>query len=204
VKKTNILAFPRVVLGAIAIFFYVGVEVIAGDTIGLYGEHLHLDNFATLTSYTMIFMVIGYALGVGLIPRYISQEKALLLSALAGIAFTVAILTSSQENHSVATLLWGWSGIATLPNSVTFVALLGLANALVWPTVWPLALDGLGKYTAQGSALLIMGIAGGALLPIVYGQFSEMFDMQFGYVVLFVGYGFILYYAVSGYKKVQW
>ena len=101
--------------------------------------------------------------------------------------------------------LWGWSGIATLPNSLTFVALLGLANALVWPTIWPLALEGLGKFTAQGSALLIMGIAGGALLPLLFGKVAHFGgDMQFAYAIGVPCYAFILYYAFKGHKITKW
>ncbi len=74
--KGSITHFPQVVLGAVALFAYVGVEVIAGDTIGLYGESLGVNNFASLTSYTMVFMVFGYIIGVTCIPKYISQEKA--------------------------------------------------------------------------------------------------------------------------------
>jgi fucose permease len=201
----SILAFPQVILGAIAIFFYVGIEVIAGDTIGLYGQSLGVNNFAGLTSYTMVFMVIGYIIGVTCIPKYISQERALLGSAIAGVLCTLGVLFSSVESTWIADVLWGWTGIATIPNTVTFVALMGLAHALVWPAVWPLALSGLGKYTAQGSALLIMGIAGGAILPLAFGQIAHVNDnTAMGYVMGFVCYGYLFYYGLFGHKKRSW
>ncbi|MDU0113882.1 sugar MFS transporter [Psychrosphaera aquimarina] len=201
----SIMSFPQVVLGAIAIFFYVGIEVIAGDTIGLYGQSLEVANFAGLTSYTMVFMVIGYVIGVTCIPKYISQQQALLGSAIAGILCVIGVLTSSTESTAIADVLWGWTGIAVIPNTVTFVALLGLAHALVWPAVWPLALMGLGKHTAQGSALLIMGIAGGAILPLVFGQIAHVTnDTSLGYIVGFLCYGYILYYGLVGHKKRTW
>lgn len=201
----SIMSFPHTVLGAVAIFFYVGIEVIAGDTIGLYGQALDVENFASLTSYTMVFMVIGYVIGVTCIPRYISQQQALLGSALAGILCVVGVLTASIDSHAIANVLWGWTGIATIPDSVTFVALLGLAHALVWPAVWPLALSGLGKYTAQGSALMIMGIAGGAILPLAFGQIAHVTeDTSLGYLVGFICYGYLLYYGLIGHKKKSW
>lgn len=201
----SILAFPQVVLGAIAIFFYVGIEVIAGDTIGLYGQALGVNNFAGLTSYTMVFMVIGYIIGVTCIPKYISQEQALLGSAIAGALCIVGVLFGSTESTLIADILWGWTGIAVIPDTVTFVALLGLAHALVWPAVWPLALMGLGKYTAQGSALLIMGIAGGAILPLAFGQIAHVSDnTALGYLVGFVCYGYLFYYGLMGHKKRSW
>ena len=184
--KTNILAYPQVILGAIALFFYVGIEVIAGDTIGLYGASLGLENYTMFTSITMVFMVIGYTLGIFLIPKFLSQEKALLLSALFGILFLVGVLSTD--------------GVTSL----FFVATLGLSNALIWPTIWPLALDGLGKHTAQGSAMLIMGIAGGAVLPLLFGKIADMSSIEYGYTLGFVSYGFILYYALSAHKKKSW
>lgn len=203
--QTSVLHFPRLVLGAIALFAYVGIEVIAGDTIGLYGQHLGIEGFASLTSYTMLFMVIGYTIGVVSIPRLLSQEQALAGSAFLGLLFIVGILMSSDEQHDIAMMLWGWSGVPTLPNSLTFVALLGLANALVWPAIWPLALQGLGKFTAQGSALLIMAISGGALLPLLFGKIAQLSgDIQIAYGLGTIAYLFILYYALKGHKIEQW
>ncbi|GAA4872837.1 sugar MFS transporter [Ferrimonas pelagia] len=204
-EKGSITQFPQVVLGAVALFAYVGIEVIAGDTIGLYGAGLGVQNFASLTSYTMVCMVIGYLIGVTCIPRYLSQETALLGSAIAGILCVLGVVFSSSDSTAMADLLWGWSGIPVIPNTVTFVALMGLAHALVWPSIWPLALEGLGKYTAQGSALLIMGISGGAILPLVFGKVAHFSgDTQLAYWVGLPCYLFILFYAVKGHKLRNW
>lgn len=202
---SNIWQFPRVVLGAVALFFYVGIEVIAGDTIGLYAQSLGVVNATALTSYTMVFMVFGYLVGVAFIPKFLSQEKALIGSAILGIVFLFGVSFSSTISHDIAQFLWGWSDIPTLPNSVTFIALLGFANALVWPTIWPLALEGLGRHTAKGSALLIMAIAGGAVLPLVFGKVSQISgDMQMSYLVGIVCYIFILIYALRWHKRTSW
>ncbi|MDC8773839.1 sugar MFS transporter [Roseateles albus] len=204
VDRFGVFQFPQVVLGALALFAYVGVEVIAGDTIGLYGQTLGVKNFAVLTSYTMGFMVLGYCLGVLTIPKLMSQKAALLMSALSGIAFTAGIITSSSTDTSLSQALLGWAGVPVVPNTVMFLALLGFANALVWPSLWPLALEGLGKYTAAGSALLIMGIAGGALLPMLYGHFSDAGNSQAAYWVMLPCYGMILFYALVGHKMRRW
>jgi fucose permease len=204
-ENQSIFAFAHVVLGAVALFFYVGIEVIAGDTIGLYAQSLGVQNATALTSYTMFFMVLAYILGVLLIPKYLSQERALILSALGGILLTLGIVFSSPDSFVVSEILWGWSGVATLPDSVAFIAILGFANALVWPTIWPLALEGLGKNTAKGSALLIMAIAGGAILPLVFGKLSEIAaDMQLAYSLGIVCYVFILLYALKWHKIRAW
>ena len=203
--KDSIFHFPRVVLGAIALFFYVGIEVIAGDTIGLYAQGLGVQNATALTSYTMVFMVFGYFIGIAFIPKLLSQEKALIGSALGGILLLLGVAFSSSTSHAISEILWGWSGVPTLPDTVAFVALLGLTNALVWPTIWPLALEGLGKYTAKGSALLIMAIAGGAILPLVFGKIAQVSgDMQMSYLVGIVCYIFILMYAFRWHKITSW
>ena len=204
-KKSSIFKFPRLILGVVALFFYVGIEVIAGDTIGLYGLALGVDNYTALTSYTMVFMVLGYLVGVAFIPKYLSQQAALIGSALLGMLFLFGVVYSGADNSSISEVLWGWSGIQTLPNTVSFVALLGFANALVWPTIWPLALEGLGKYTAQGSALLIMAIAGGAILPLIFGRIAFISgDMQSTYLMGMICYAFILMYAFKWHKITSW
>lgn len=199
--EKSALRLPHVILGALTLFFYVGVEVIAGDTIGLFGKESGVANFGQLTSYTMAFMVLGYTLGLLAIPRLISQQTALQLSALLGVLFAILVLTSSIESRSVAELLYGWTPIPLLPNAVFFVALFGLSNALVWPAVWPLALQDLSKaQTGTASALLIMGIAGGALLPLLYGALADSRDLQSAYWIMIPCYLFILFYAVKGHK----
>jgi len=194
--NASIFTYPRVVLGAVALFFYVGMEVIAGDTIGLYGQSLGVLNATSLTSYTMAFMVCGYIVGVVFIPKYLSQEKALIGSSLLGIVLLFGVAFSSTSNHWI---------ISTLPNSIFFVALLGFANALVWPTIWPLALKDLGKHTPKASALLIMAISGGALIPLVFGKIAQISqNMQISYLFGIICYLFILIYALKWHKMKSW
>lgn len=204
-EKLGVLQFPQLVLGTIALFLYVGVEVIAGDTIGLYGRHLGVNNFGSLTSYTMAFMVLGYIVGVTCIPKYLSQANALLLSAVAGFVFVAGVMFSSPTDAGISQILFAWAGVPAIPNTVLFLALLGFANALVWPAIWPLALEGLGKYTSTGSALLIMGIAGGALLPLLYGHLAHSSgNSQIAYWIMLPCYAFILFYALKGHKLRSW
>lgn len=193
----SVFRIPQVLFGVIALFFYVGIEVIAGDTIGLYAQKIGMEGATVLTSYTMVFMVLGYIVGVVAIPKLLSQRLALLLTSLLGMVFVVEVVFGSKESEVVSQMLWGWSGIATLPDTITFVALLGFANALVWPTIWPLVLDGLGKHTAKASALLIMAIAGGALLPLLFGKIAQYSSMQEAYLVGMVCYGVIVLYALA-------
>lgn len=186
----TVLSFPNLVLGVAALFLYVGAEVIAGDTIGVYAETqgVPLSEAKHLTSYTLICMVVGYVIGIALIPRFITQAKALQASALVGLAGTVAAVT-----------IQGYG-------SVLCIALLGLANALVWPAIWPLAIDGLGRHTKTASALLIMAIAGGALLPLAYGALADAprFGPQLAYLILIPCYLFIGWYSLRGWRLRSW
>lgn len=199
-KQTSLFAFPHLILGALTLFVYVGVEVIAGDTIGLFGSNLGVANATTLTSFTMAFMVIGYICGLILIPRIMTERQALIGSAVIGIFLSIAVVFSSTSSTALSEFLWGWMGIGAVPDTITFIALLGFANAIVWPAVWPLALKGLGQLTAKASALLIMGIAGGAILPLVYGGLSTVIGQQSAYWMMLPCYLFILYYAIWGCK----
>ena len=202
----GVLRHPRLVLGAVTLFFYVGAEVVAGDTIALFGRDLGVVRFAGLTAYTMAFMMCGYALGVVAIPRWISQERALVVSAALGIVLSFLVLIGNVESDRLWTATMAWTGIPAVPDAVLFVALFGLANALVWPAVWPMALRGLDRNeTGTGSALLIMGIAGGAIVPLIFGALTESSaDPRMGYSVMLPCYLFILYYALAGHKLGQW
>ncbi|WP_224998275.1 sugar MFS transporter [Cesiribacter sp. SM1] len=183
--KKSIFGFPHLLMGAFTMFLYVGVEVMAVDTIIAYGaaQNIDLSTAKFFATSTLLAMVLGYLIGIVAMPKYISQERAMQISALAGIAFTV-----------VAIFTWGYI-------SVLFIALLGLANALVFPAIWPLALADLGRFTKVGSSLLIMGIAGGAVIPLVYGYLADLWDPQQAYWVMVPCYLFIWYYAAIGHKK---
>jgi fucose permease len=182
--RKRILDFPHLLAGVVALFFYVGAEVIAGDTIIRYGISLGIEisTAKAFTSYTLISMVAGYIIGIILIPKYITQRAALLYSGVAGVLFTLgAVFTQGTT-------------------SVFFIAILGLANALVWPAIWPLAIHNLGSFIKTGSALLIMAIAGGALLPLVWGKLADLWGAQQAYWMLIPSYLIIIYYATLGYK----
>jgi glucose/galactose transporter len=207
-SKTSIFQFPQLVLGVLAIFVYVGVEVIAVDTIINYGKSqgftFELSKY--FASYTLAAMVLGYIIGIVAIPKYLKQETALMISALLGILFSIlAIITAGMPYQtSISVDFSGYPMVFPFDLSVFFIALLGLANAIMWPAIWPLAIDGLGRFTKIGSSLLIMGIAGGALLPLLYGRLVDLFSPHQAYWILVPCYIIIFYYAFSGHKIRTW
>ena len=204
-RKTSIWQFPHLILGVVALFFYVGVEVIAGDTIIRYGQSLGIpmESAKYFTSLTMLGMIIGYLMGIILIPKYLKQGNALKICTILGVIFSLgAIFTPADKVFTMPfiDLVTFKSLQLVLPVTVLFVALLGIANSLVWPAMWPLALDGLGKFTKTASAMLIMAIAGGAILPLVYGKLAVSFSTQTAYWICVPSYLVIMYYAFFGYK----
>lgn len=183
-NKTSAFQFPHLLLGVLTLFLYVGVEVIAGDTIISYGasQDIPLSTAKFFTTCTLVAMIVGYIAGIICIPKYFKQEFALKVSAILGVIFSI-----------VAVVTHGYT-------SVLFIALLGLANSLMWPAIWPLAIADLGRFTKVGASLLIMAIAGGALLPLLYGRLSDVLNPQHAYFILIPCYLFILYYAAFGNK----
>jgi len=195
--KTSIFQFPNLILGAIGIFLHVGTQVIAIDTIiGYAGSmNIQLMEAKVFPSYTLFVTICGYILGIICIPRFISQVNALRLCTLLGTLFTLLIIFT----QGTVTFLGHQADI-----SIWFIVLLGLANSLVWAGLWPLALDGLGKFTKLGASIMIMGLCGNAIMPLFYGYFADLYDLQQAYWVLFPCYLYLVFYAMYGHKIRSW
>ncbi len=210
--------YPQLVLGVITLALYVAVEVVAGDTIGGFGKQLGVygengDFYLKLTSFTMTFMVIGYIIGITLIPKYISQVNALKFSGILGILLVLLIVLIPA---STTIQLFG---MPQIPLVIILVAILGLANALCWPAIWPMALEGIGGYTKIGGAILVMGIIGGAIYPLIYGTIADSINTsnisagieataksgnQLAYLILIPAYLMITFYAFKGHTYRSW
>ncbi|WP_461099359.1 sugar MFS transporter [Spirosoma luteolum] len=187
-EHSSVWQYPNLVLGVLALFCYVGAEVMTGDLIISYGQAMGFSNDEAkfFTTYTLYGLLAGYLLSIVLIPRVISQQNALRFGALLALVLSAAALLTS--------------GFV----SILCIALLGFAISPMWPAIWPLALNQLGRFTKLGSALLIMGISGGALFPLLHGYLSDAINPKAGYTLLLPIFAFILYYATLGYKKTRW
>lgn len=185
-EHRSLFSHTYLLLGALSIFMYVGVEVMAGDYIINYGSYLGvpIDYAKYLTSLVLFFMVAGYLAGVALIPKVISQEKALQIAlALSLLLLSGVLLTSGKV-------------------SVLLLSLLGFTHAIMWPAIWPMSIKGLGRHTKTGSALLIMGIAGGAIIPLIYGTLAKSYggNLQTAFWIMIPCYLFIWFFATKGHK----
>ncbi|MFT6879494.1 MAG: FHS family L-fucose permease-like MFS transporter [Arcticibacterium sp.] len=195
--KTSILQFPHLILGAFAIFLHVGTQVIAIDTIIGYAGSMNIQimEAKVFPSYTLFATICGYVTGIIVIPRWISQVNALRLCTYLGTIFTLLLIFSNGNIVFLA---------HTADISIWFLVLLGLANSLIWAGIWPLALDGLGKFTKLGASILIMGLCGNAIVPLFYGYFADVFNLRLAYWVLFPCYLYLVFYAIYGHKVRRW
>jgi glucose/galactose transporter len=196
-SKKTIFQFPHLILGAVAIFLHVGTQVIAIDTIIGYANSMNvpLMEAKSFPSYTLFATICGYIIGIIAIPKYISQVNALRFCTLLGMLLTLLIIFS----HGQASFLGHTTDV-----SIWFVVLLGLANSLVWAGIWPLALDGLGRFTKLGASILIMGLCGNAIVPLFYGYLADKFDVRQAYWVLFPCYLYLVFYAIYGHRVRTW
>ncbi len=196
-EKTSILDFPHLILGAVGIFLHVGASVISVDTIIPYAQSMGLPllEAKVFPSYVLTAMISGYAAGIVLIPRLVSQLAMLRFCTVLGIVLSVLIVTT----HGTVRLLGHASDI-----SIWFVVLLGFANSLTWAGIWPLALDGLGRFTKVGASVMIMGLCGNAILPLGYGWLADHHGVRSAYWIILPCYLYLTYYAAIGHKKRVW
>ncbi|PRD48107.1 sugar MFS transporter [Sphingobacterium haloxyli] len=195
--KTSIFQFPHLILGAVAIFIHVGAQVISIDTIINYAGSMGISlvEAKVFPSYTLAMAIAGYFMGIAVTPRFISQTNLLRIVTVLGVILSLLIIYANGEvtflGHTVDISIW-------------FIVLLGISNSLTWAGIWPLALDGLGRFTKMGASLMIMGLCGNAILPMVYGYFADGYGLREAYWVLFPCYLYLVYYAVYGHKIRKW
>ncbi|MEJ7769703.1 MAG: glucose/galactose MFS transporter, partial [Chitinophagaceae bacterium] len=195
--KNSIFQFPHLILGAFSIFLHVGTQVIAIDTIIGYAGSMNIQllEAKVFPSYTLFATICGYILGIICIPKYISQVNALRFCTALGVMLTLLIIYTRGEvrvlGHVTDISIW-------------FVVLLGFANSLIWAGIWPLALDGLGRFTKLGASILIMGLCGNAILPLFYGYFADLYNVRAAYWVLFPCYLYLVFYAIYGHRIKRW
>ena len=195
--RTSILQFPHLVLGAVAIFLHVGTQVIAIDTVIGYAGSMGISllEAKVFPSYILTATICGYIVGIIAIPRLVRQVNALRICTVIGLLLSLGIVFArggvSLLGHTADISLW-------------LVVALGLPNSLVWAGIWPLALNGLGRFTKIGSSLLIMGLCGNALLPLVYGYLADLFTLRDAYWVLVPCYLYLFFYAAYGHALRRW
>ncbi len=196
-EKTSIMQFPHVILGTLAIFLHVGSQVTGINTVIAYAQSINIPllEAKVFPSYILGVTMFGFLMGIVLIPRFINHLNILRICTTSATVLTFVFFIVGGE----VTFL----GHTSHP-SIWILVILGLSNSLMWSTIWPLALDGLGRFTKKGGSVLIMGLCGSALVPIAYGYFADHFSLYHAYWVLLPCYLYLVFYAFRGYKIRRW
>ncbi len=196
-EKTSILHFPHLILGAVAIFLHVGSQVTGINTVIGYAQYLDLPllEAKVFPSYILGITMLGFLSGIVLIPKFIKQLNVLRICTVSATLLTFVFFLVNGK----VTFLGHTADI-----SIWVLVLLGLSNSLMWSAIWPLALDGLGKFTKMGGSVLIMGLSGSAIVPIIYGYFADQYNPYLAYWVLLPCYIYLLFYAYYGYRMREW
>lgn len=186
--RSSIWKYPYLVLGVVALFCHLGSQQISVSTIIGYAQNMGMDleTAKVFPSYTLGCILLGYLLGVFFIPKYISQQKSLVVCTVTGLVLSVLVL------------------VLPLKASIWSLVLLGVPNSLIYAGIWPLAIRGLGKWTSLGSSLLVMALCGNAVLPLLYGYVSDYIGLQASYWLLLPCFAYMVFYAVYGYKIEKW
>jgi len=196
-NRKSLLDFPYLILGAIAILFHIGSQAISLDTIINYAGSMGINilEAKVFPSYIMICTIISYILGIILIPKVISQTTALKFCTILGLILSIGVIFASQT-----ITLFGH----TADISIWFLAALGFPNALIYAGIWPLSIHNLGKFTKTGSSLLVMGLVGNGIFPLIYGALADAFNLRLGYWVLIPCFAYLVWFAFYGYKINYW
>lgn len=186
--RKSVWSYPYLVLGVIALFAHLGSQQISVSTIIGYAQSMgmNLEAAKVFPSYTLACILIGYLIGVITIPKYISQQKSLVVCTVAGLVLSCLVLVL-PERLSI------WS-----------LVLLGVPNSLIYAGIWPLAIRGLGRWTSTGSSLLVMALCGNAVLSLLYGYVSDYMSLQASYWLLLPCFVYMIFYAIYGYKIERW
>ena len=195
--RKSVFSYPYLVLGALAIFFHVGSQVIAIDTLIQYAGTMGIDMLEAkvFPSYTLTCTMLGYLAGILLIPRFLSQKNALIGCTILGMALSLGAVLADVPvrflGHEVNA-------------SLLFLNALGFPNALIYAGIWPLAIRNLGRHTKMGSSLLIMGLCGNAVMPQLYGFIADHASLRAGYWILIPCFAYLIWYAVHGHRIENW
>lgn len=205
--KHSPLSFRHFLLGAVAIFIYVGVEVGIPNFINLFltSEIGIVAAAAGTVSGTYWFlMLIGRFIGAA-VGAKVSSKSMLIFASLLGLIFVLlAILCPISQQVSMPVFQSDISfGLAQVPISVLFLVLCGLCTSVMWGGIFNLAVEGLGKYTEAASGIFMVMVCGGGVLPLLQGLVADSAGFMNSYWIIFAGFIFLLYYALVGSKNVN-
>ena len=195
---TSIFQYPHLILGVIAMFFHVGAQMISLATIINYAGTMGMSlegQAKNFPSFTMSFTFLGYLMGIFLIPKIISQKNAFVVCSVFGLILSFLVIFAHKHVYILG---------LNADISIWFLVLMGLPNALIYTGIWPLAIDGLGRFTKLGSSILVMGLCGSAIIPLIYSVIAEHTNIRDAYWILVPCFIYLIFYATIGHKIKSW
>lgn len=185
--RRSVFSYPYLVLGTLALFCHLGAQALSVNTIIGFAEELGFASTQVFPSLTLACTLLGYLLGVILIPKYVSQSNMLRIVTCVGLLLSVLVIVLPAR-----LAIW-------------CLVLLGIPNSVIYAGIWPLAIHDLGKWTNLGSAILVMALCGSAILPLLYASCVDMSgSIQASYWLLIPCFVYMIFYAFSGYRINVW
>ena len=201
-------SFRHFILGTVAIFIYVGVEVGIPNFINLFATSDELGIDATTAGSIVgtywFLMMIGRLCGASLGAKFSSKAMLTLASTVGLVFIAIAIFAPTSVTVSMPVFLSSISfGLVEVPIAIMFMVLCGLCTSIMWGGIFNLAVEGLGKYTEAASGFFMVMVCGGGILPLIQGGVADVIGIQLSYFVILAGLAYLLYYALIGSKNVN-
>ena len=212
-------SFRHCTLGVIAIFVYVGVEVGIPGGLNFYLSDTSTNggwvnpeavlNAATIggavAAMYWLLMLIGRLVSSAIAGKVSSRQLMLATTSVGMVLIIAAILTPKDVTVSMplVKILEGTVEMTTVPMSALLLVLCGLCTSVMWASIFNLATEGLGKYTAQASGIFMMMVVGGGVLPVVQSFFADFMGYMPSYFVYLLAMAYMFYYALIGCKNVN-
>jgi len=192
-------SFRHTVLGVIAIFFYVGIEIGIPAQLNFYISDLGFEGSAAVAGFLAasywFLMMIGRFASTGISAKVSTRTQMIAVSALAIILLLIAIFLPESVSMTV-------KGSA-VPMKCIFLALCGICTSIMWGAIFNLAVEGLGKYTEQASGIFMMMVVGGGIMPLIQEFIAKKAGAIPSYWLVVAMLAYLLYYAVWGSKNVN-
>lgn len=185
--RKSILSYPYLVLGVLALFCHLGTQALSVNTIIGYAGTAGVANTTIFPSLTLACTLLGYFLGVILIPKVLSQQTTLKICTSLGLVLSILVMVLKPEY------------------SIWCLVLMGIPNSVIYAGIWPLAIHDLGKWTNLGSAILVMALCGSAIFPLIYASIADASaSLHTAYWILIPAFAYMIFYAFAGHKINKW
>ena len=210
--KHSALSFRHFILGTVAIFVYVGVEVGIPNITNLFmttakemgGLGIDASVAGAVVGTYWFLMLIGRLVGASLGSIFSSKSMLIFVSTLGLVFVLLSMFSSIETTVSMPVFQRDISfGLANVPIGVMFLILCGLCTSVMWGGIFNLAVEGLGKYTATASGIFMVMVCGGGILPLIQGFVADTVSYTASYWVIFLGMAYMLYYALIGSKNIN-